>query len=106
MICSASALRSSGRSGGRSSACRSPLMRSTGARPTLRCRSEAFCWIMCCSTALKLNGAPDDVGVISVAPGAGAAVLLAIGIHPEKDLSVLHGMRILDGHLAHDARVL
>src|SRR5919108_3941308 len=84
MTCSASSLRSSGLSGGISSACSSPLTRTVGGRPTLRSRSEAFrctIWAMVC---LKLNA------------GAGAvAVGSAIGVDPEKDLAELHRLGVL-----------
>src|SRR3712207_8532677 len=88
MSCSASARRSSGRIGGSLSGASSPWIRSVGGRPTLRWRSEAFCWTSCWSTPLswKVEGA---------AAGAWDAVVagLAIGVDPEEDLAVLHGLR-------------
>src|SRR5688500_14786931 len=95
MTCSASDFRSSGRMAGNCVGVRSPLQRSVGGRPTLRCRSEAFCLIISCRIALKLNG----VAAAGGAPWAGAvAVGLAIGIDPEKHLAVLHRVGILGGH--------
>src|SRR5690349_9575343 len=99
--CSASDLRSSGLSGGKSSASRSPLRRMVGGRPTLRCRSEAFFWTSCCITALKSKadaGAPAAAGV----GGAG----LAIRIDAEEHLAVLHRVRVLGQHVLHDAAEL
>src|SRR5687768_14796270 len=94
ITCSASDFRSSGRMAGNCVGVRSPLTRRVGGRPTLRWRSEAFCLIISCRIALKLNGADGACG----APGAGAvAVGLAIGIDPEQDLTVFHGMRVLRG---------
>src|SRR6478672_7596207 len=117
MICSASAFRSSGLSGGSSSVIRSPLTRSTGGRPTFRCTSDAFCWIIRCRTALKLNEADDDgtgmstcagtrgVGAAGMLVAGGKVVGLGIRVDTEEDLSVLDRMRIRDQHLAHHTRV-
>src|SRR5919199_4277850 len=103
MSCSASARRSSGRIGGSLSGASSPWMRSVGGRPTLRWRSDAFCWTSCCSTPFSWN-APAG----AEPPGAawGAVVGLAIGVDPEEDLAVLHGLRVLDPDLPDDAREL
>src|SRR5450432_295522 len=118
MICSASAFRSSGLSGGRSSVIRSPLTRSTGGRPTLRCTSDAFCWIILCNTALKLNeagvagtGMSTCAGTRGVGAGgsslsSGRIVGLAIRIDTEEDLPVLDRMRVSHQHLAHHTRIL
>src|SRR5664279_6318117 len=103
MICSARTLRSSGRSGGTSSVERSPLIRSTGGRPTFKWRSEAFCWIIRCNTALKLK--PVALAGDGMSTCAGTWVVLAIGVDPEEDLSVLDGVRIRHQHFAHHARV-
>src|SRR6185437_3992830 len=105
MICSASAFKSSGRSGGTSSELRSPFTRSTGGRPTLRCKSDAFCWIMRCRTALKLNAGACWAGALGESDAVETAGL-AIGVDPEEDLSVLHRMRVAHQHLAHDPGVL
>src|SRR6185503_9681047 len=99
--CSASVFRSSGLSGGNSSGCRSPFRRTVGGRPTLRCRSDALRCTSCCRTALKLN-APAGASVACPA----VAVVLAIGIDPEKDLPVFDGLRVLGEDLLHHARVL
>src|SRR5688500_2457223 len=92
----ASTLRSSGLSGGSGSGDRSPSTRSVGGRPTFRCRSEAFCWIICCRIALKLNvlvaGAPC---VGTCAWGAAAARCSAIGVDTEEHLSVLDRRLVL-----------
>src|SRR5688500_15110183 len=103
MSCSASDLRSSGRIGGATSGVRSPFTRSVGGRPTLRWRSEAFCWIICCRIALKLNGAACPVGA---AAGACADCGLAIGVDAEEDLPVLHRLPVLHEHFANAAGVL
>src|SRR5437868_9282644 len=106
--CSASVLRSSGLSGGKSSGCRSPFSRTVGGRPTLRCRSDAFSWTSCCSTVLKLNapGAPGTPAVDASIAGVAVDGLvgLAIGIDPEEHLPVLDGLRVLDETLLHHAR--
>src|SRR5688572_20493418 len=102
ITCSASDLRSSGRIGGKCEATRSPCTRSVGGRPTLRWRSEAFCLIISCRTALKLNG----VAPLAAPVGAAAVAGLAIGIDPEEDLSVLDRMRVLHRDLLDDAREL
>src|SRR5688500_2953133 len=101
MTCSASDFRSSGRIAGNWVGVRSPLQRRVGGRPTLRCRSEAFCLIISCRIALKLNGVAGAWG----APGAGAvAVGLAIRIDPEQDLAVLDRMGVLGDHFPDHAR--
>src|SRR5581483_5456891 len=95
MTCSASDLRSSGRIAAAANGASSPWTRSVGGRPTLRCRSDAFCFTISCKIALKLNaaGAPPS-GAGGVAGAAGA--VLAIGVDSEKHLSVLHRVRVLD----------
>src|SRR5688500_13616523 len=101
MTCSASDFRSSGRIAGNCEGVRSPLTRSVGGRPTLRCRSDAFCLIISCRIALKLNG---DA---AAGDGAGAvAVGLAIGVDPEEDLAVLDGVRVRRRDFPDDAREL
>src|SRR5260221_881320 len=105
MIDSASALRSAGVSGARSSICSSsPATRIVGLRPTLSSMSEPrFSAITLMAfwknTAL---GAPGWGGGPAVGPGATGA--LGIGLHPEKDLSELDRLRVVDEHLAHAAR--
>src|SRR5436190_2905052 len=104
--CSASVFRSSGLSGGKSSGCRSPLSRSVGGRPTLRCRSDALTCTSRWSTALKLK-VPADAASIAAADTVWVARgALAIGIDPEKHLSVLDRLRVLREHFLHDAGVL
>src|SRR5574341_1153737 len=89
MICSANAFSSSGLSGCCASCNRSPATRMVGGRPTLRCRSEPPCLTISVMAALKLN--------------AGAS---AIGIHPEQDLTELHGLRVFHRDLPDHARHL
>src|SRR5579862_7517452 len=103
MTCSARDLRSSGRMAGAGSGDSSPWTRRVGGRPTFRCKSEAFCFTISCKIALKLNAA----GAASAGGGvvAGAAGL-AIGGDPEKHLSVLHGVRVLDQDFFHHPREL
>src|SRR5918998_4552465 len=100
--CSASARRSSGRIGGIFSGASSPWMRSVGGRPTLRWRSEAFCWTSCWSTPLSWNVEGAAWGAAGDAVVAG----LAIRVDPEEDLAVLHGLRVLHPDLPDDAREL
>src|SRR5436309_9882727 len=95
MICSARCLRSSGRTGCICRARRSPFTRTVGGRPTLRCRSEPARCTICEIACLKLNGAA--LGGPSM-PGRSA-----IGVHPEKDLTELDRLRVLDAHLADHA---
>src|SRR5215207_10805588 len=118
ITCSASDLRSSGRIGAYSSGRRSPCTRSVGGRPTLRCRSEAPCWIIRCRIPLKLNtGAALGAGAAppcaTAGPGATAARAVtgvrrdsAIRVDAEQDLAVLHGVRVLHDDLAHHAAEL
>src|ERR671916_1614497 len=77
-------------------------MRSVGGRPTFRWRSEAFCWTSCCSTPFSWK---DDGAAAGAAWGAVVAGL-AIGVDPEEDLAVLHGLRVLNPDLPDDAREL
>src|SRR5215218_6314112 len=104
--CSASPLRSSGRSAGWSSGSRSPWRRSVGGRPTFRCRSDALRCTSCCRTALKLKICP----VPGTGDGAGGAAVvegeLAIGIDPEERLPVFDGLRIGGKNLGHHSRDL
>ncbi len=68
MICSARSFRSSGLSGGMSSAVSSPLTRMVGGRPTLSSRSEPLrctIWAIAC---LKLNDGVDGVAARSAHP--------------------------------------
>src|ERR1700722_5236046 len=113
ITCSASDLRSSGRMAACGSASSSPCTRSVGGRPTLRCRSEAFCLIISCRIALKLNcgaapaagaaaGAVDASGGVGGVAGGG----LAIGGDPEKHLPVLHGVCVLHQDFLYHACVL
>src|SRR5919201_3706899 len=100
--CSPSVFRSSGLSAANSSACRSPLMRTVGGRPTFRCKSEAFIWTSCWSTTLKSNVGPEAV----IVPLLGRVVVgLGIWIDPEEDLPVFDGLRVLGEDLLHHARV-
>src|SRR3954469_14656864 len=104
--CSASVLRSSGLSDGKSSGWRSPLRRIVGGRTTFRWRSEALFCTSCCSTALKLNVAVVAASIAAaetVDVGRGA---LAIGIDPEEYLGVFHGLRVLCEDFLDDAGVL
>src|SRR5437660_4260166 len=84
MICSASDFSSSGLSGACSRPTSSPLTRIVAGRPTLSSRSEPVRCTICVMAFLKLKTGP-----------CGAS---AIGIDPEKDLSELHGLRVLDAH--------
>src|SRR5215208_4556769 len=111
ITCSASDLRSSGRIAGSCIPISSPFTRSVGGRPTLRCRSEAFCWIICCRIALKLNVVPAGGWSggftrpdVAIAPMEGRSLWRsAIGVDAEEDLSVLHRMRVGGDELAHHA---
>ena len=58
ITCSASALRSSGLSGGTSRLSSSPFTRTVGGRPTLRSRSDAFRCTIWPMVFLKLNDEP------------------------------------------------
>src|ERR671933_57315 len=78
-------------------------MRSVGGRPTLRWRSDAFCWTSCCSTPLSWNA---PAGAEPPAAAWGAVVGLAIGVDPEEDLAVLDGLCVLNPDLPDDAREL
>src|SRR5919109_5507920 len=102
MSCSASDLRSSGFSDANCRGCRSPLTRTVGGRPTLRCRSDAFICTSCCRTTLKSNAGPDGA---MAAPLGRAVVVLAIRIDPEEDLPVFDGLRVLGEDFLHHARV-
>src|SRR4051812_1105818 len=94
--CSARPLRSSGLSGGWFSIpSSSPFTRNVGGRPTLRWRSDPPLLIISCRTALKFSG------VAAAAPSG--AVGLAIRCDTEKDLSVLHRLRVLHENFTHDA---
>src|SRR6476661_9894247 len=97
ITCSASSLRSSGLTGGISSACSSPLTRTVGGRPTLSSRSDALSCTICPMVCLKLNVDADAACPVAC-PGASA-----IGIHPEEDLAELHRLRVIGHDLAHDA---
>src|SRR5512133_3403244 len=105
MSCSASVLRSSGRSGVCSSGSSSPSTRIVGGRPTLRCRSDPLRRTISCSTALKLmvGCVVGDGGTCSM---MGGCVGLAIGIDLEEDLAVLDRLRVLNEDLANDAGVI
>src|SRR6185503_7997059 len=112
MSCSARVLRSSGRSGGWSSASSSPSTRNVGGRPTLRCRSDPLRRIISWSTPLKFRpaaGAPADAGG-GAAAGTGFAesggVGLAIRIDLEQHLAVLHRLGVLRQDLTNHAGVL
>src|SRR5262245_22122006 len=98
MICSARCFSSSGRTGSIGSACRSPLTRMVGGRPTLRCRSEPPRCTICEIACLKLNGA----ALVSAAKPVGSAM----GINPEKNLSELDRLRVLDADLPNHAAEL
>src|SRR5262245_5042805 len=93
MTCSASALRSSGLSGGMSSPASSPFTRTVGGRPTLRSRFDALRWTIWPMLFLKLN---DEAG----APPEGVS---AIGIDPEEDLAVFHRLGVVHADLPNDA---
>src|SRR5688572_30245280 len=99
--CSASDLRSSGLSAGKSRASRSPFSRIVGGRPTLRCRSEAFFCTSCCITALK-----SKAGVAAPAGAGLGGAGLAIRIDAEEHLTVFHRMRVLSQQFLDDAREL
>src|SRR5215212_5973220 len=99
MISFARVLRSSGRSAGRGIGERSPLMRSVGGRPTLRCKSEAFSCTICCRMPLKLKGARGGGACVPVSATMGG---LAIRIDPEQDLTVFHRMCVLHTDLLDD----
>src|SRR5688572_13574530 len=77
-------------------------MRNVGGRPTLRWRSDAFCWTSCWSTPFSWN----EDGAAAGAAWFAVVVGLAIGVDPEKDLAVLHGLRVLHSNLPDDAREL
>src|SRR5690242_5860845 len=94
ITCSASSFRSSGLTGGISSAWSSPLSRMVGGPPTLSRRSEALRCTICPMVCLKLN---VDAGVPL---GAGDS---AIGIDPEEDLAELHRLRVVHQNLPHHA---
>src|SRR5579872_5873811 len=108
MICSASALRSCGVSGGISICSSSPATRTVGARPTFSSRSDPFR-----STMFLMAFWKNAVDVL--APGAGGGPALIgptapadawaeigsdIGLYPEKDLPELDRRGILDRDLA------
>src|SRR6185312_17164432 len=61
-----------------------------------------------CRTALKLKvaGAGAGAGAAARSGTDAAGVRLAIGVNPEEDLCVFHGVGIAHGDLAHDTRVL
>src|SRR5689334_19368973 len=101
--CSASAFRSSGRSGGWLSGSSSPATRTVGGRPTLRCKSDPFLLIISWRTDLKLMPAGAVFGDIGAGWDDGAWVGLAIGINLEQYLSVLDGLRVVREDLAHHA---
>src|ERR671919_438559 len=94
MICSASDFNSSGLRGAVSSATRSPFTRIVAGRPTLSNRSEPPRCTMCVMACLKLNAGP---------PGWGAS---GIGIHSEKDLAELDGLRVFHAYLPDHSREL
>src|SRR5262245_26665508 len=104
MSCSASAFKSSGRSGDISSGWSSPSTRSVGGRPTFRCKSDALRRMSSWRTDLKLSwlawGAAGAIGAWAV------CVWLAIWVDPEEHLPVLDGLRVLNENLLDDARVL
>src|SRR5918999_898228 len=92
MTCSASALRSSGLSGGMSSVISSPLTRTVGGRPTFSRRSDALRCTICPMVCLKLK----------VETGVPAAVAVsAMGIDPVEDLAEFDRLRVVDQDLAH-----
>src|SRR4051812_8383802 len=93
--CSASVLRSSGLSGGKSSGCRSPFRRIVGGRPTLRCKSDALSCTSCCSTCLKFSAPAVAVVASIVCVLVVLRAALDIGIDPEKHLAVFHRLGVL-----------
>src|ERR1041385_8389664 len=95
MICSARCLRSSGRTGCMARPKRSPLTRTVGGRPTLRCRSDPARCTICEIACLKLNGA--------VVGGPSSPGRSAIGVDPEKDLAEFDRLCVLDAHFADHA---
>src|SRR5713101_7203578 len=91
MICSASDFSSSGFRGCVSSATRSPFTRIVAGRPTFSSRSDPLRCTICVIAALKLNGGGLPCGASGM------------GIHPEKDLSEFHRLRVLHAYLSNDA---
>src|SRR6266446_4963153 len=106
MIDSASALRSAGVNGVRSSTCSSsPATRIVGLRPTLSSMSLPFLSTIALmafwKNAVDALATPGWGGGPAV--GAAGAAGSGIGFHPEEDLAELDGLRVLDQDLAHAA---
>src|SRR5213594_4058293 len=94
MICLASDFNSSGlRGDDESSDTCSPFTRMVAGRPTLSSRSDALRWTICVMATLKLN-----VDGLACASG--------MRVYPEKELSELHGLRVLHQYFPHHTRDL
>src|SRR3954452_8002863 len=94
MTCSASALRSSGLSGGIPRPSSSPFTRTVGGRPTLSSRSDAFRCTIWPMVFLKLKVEAGEPELEAASP---------IGIHSVEDLAEFDRLCVIDQNLADDA---